>query len=1256
MSTAEQGAATVEAACAAFLSAASHEERANAERVLLEFRRWAQPLAVCRHLLQHSAVGYAKLQALFTVRECLGNQWSSLSVAERKELQLILLQQQTNESAEHFVKEASAQVLAVHAKHDLLDAHAPGGHADSLLQGAAQMLDEPSGVHAEAALRVLSALLTEFGAPSAGAVGGGLPWSMHARARSAFEERSPLPSHLITIFQITVQFLIRLRSQAAAAAAAHSTPPPSGRSLSLCASLLSSVLSWEWGGIGEAAGADEPRPGLNASVVRPPAAAAGWRELLRGTDLLGAVMQIHAAVAASSQLPVSIHPAAGLDPAPLMIGASAGADASDVLHTLEQLLILLASVSRRSFEPLADGAHAGYASLLLATASNLIATRPAQPTDARHGAPPLIGANGAPLAVPAMGDGAFNNGCVLLQRLIVCSGAEALLLLPAEVLSGLLNLLHAACMHALQTSLALQAAGDFDELESNAVVDAYDVLMEAWVSLLCGTSIAGQRPAAIADAAWAVYEASVHARLHACKEEASREAEDEVEEGNEDAERERERLIGLAALGRAKLPAAVNLLLGPLQSCTAKLRSYCELVSTEGAEAAARAGASANAVASLHEECDCLVRCAGHLIADEPVHGETLEPPPEAAVADDGAAPAGGVGTPVARLSDAVVDLLRLQLTAITSFESSPDASPLSAALSPVLACSLLWFLRRFASTYLMPDEGTCTVLFPPFLALWGADTPGAAALLALCVDASAVYLLRWSTEHEAAAEACSLLAALARLRAPRRGPAQMLSALGSWQSLARCDPTALKGSSQRMLLEALCRAAGAIADDARRDGALRELIAPLPARLAALGARCVSGAQPTTVAAGAPPAPSASDGTLTRGCKYPLLLRPDVCVEVRACCGALCGAALACGRDTIVPTAESIGSCLPLLLAMVPTYCPSSEPLLPILKVHRDLAKTTAATMPPHLALALASHCAELIGTYAHHAPPLDPPPPPAAATNLMMSMGGGGGRGGGRGGGASSAAGGAGNSAAEAEEILRYKQVKTLLQLLNHLAYREEAEDSEREYTSAMVLALGHLLPCVTPSLLEFPKVCSNYFLLLGSYLENRPVAAVSMPPALYSSVLHSICHGISHHDVNICRGALESAYEFARRASQHAGGGGASATDELLRSLLGRIAADLLTSRLHPDVVDPAAGNALLALIVAQPAHWQALAASVVDAQPTPEQRERASAAFGALLTTNSVAANLSRPNRTRFRANLEAMLRAVVGARLVLPTGS
>ena len=78
--------------------------------------------------------------------------------------------------------------------------------------------------------------------------------------------------------------------------------------------------------------------------------------------------------------------------------------------------------------------------------------------------------------------------------------------------------------------------------------------------------------------------------------------EDEVEEGCEDEDREHERMCALATLGRTKLPDAAALLIARLDGCTSQLRSYCELVSAQGAAAAEplrrqdRHAARANAV------------------------------------------------------------------------------------------------------------------------------------------------------------------------------------------------------------------------------------------------------------------------------------------------------------------------------------------------------------------------------------------------------------------------------------------------------------------------------------------------------------------------------------------------------------------------------------------------------------------------------------------------------------------------------------
>lgn len=124
------------------------------------------------------------------------------------------------------------------------------------------------------------------------------------------------------------------------------------------------------------------------------------------------------------------------------------------------------------------------------------------------------------------------------------------------------------------------------------------------------------------------------------------------------------------------------------------------------------------------------------------------------------------------------------------------------------------------------------------------------------------------------------------------------------------------------------------------------------------------------------------------------------------------------------------------------------------------------------------------------------------------------------------------------------------------------------------------------------------------------------------------------------------------MARHASQHAEA--ATPMAPMLQQLLTHLTIELLCSRLHPDLVDPAAGNALLALIVAQHAHWQALVASLLAEQThDAATHAAATAAFGALLASNGVSASLNRPNRARFRANLETLLQYVRSSNMVLP---
>ena len=224
--------------------------------------------------------------------------------------------------------------------------------------------------------------------------------------------------------------------------------------------------------------------------------------------------------------------------------------------------------------------------------------------------------------------------------------------------------------------------------------------------------------------------------------------------------------------------------------------------------------------------------------------------------------------------------------------------------------------------------------------------------------------------------------------------------------------------------------------------------------------------------------------------------------------------------------------------------------------------------------------------------------------------------------------------------------------LQLLTAVAARDLGGTAGAEAAARATLGgVELLLPRVSVPLLCFAKLCRQYFLLLSYLLDAHPQRAVALPSPLYEAVLASLRFGLAHHDVCTCEAALQAVYDLARHAAQHASH--AAPMAPMLEALLTQLAQELLCSRLHPDVVEPAAGNALLALVVARTDHWQALVAALLAAQHDAPTRDAAAAAFGALLSTNGVVASLQRPNRVRFRANLERLLQHVRSSAMVLP---
>ncbi|KAL1530329.1 hypothetical protein AB1Y20_001238 [Prymnesium parvum] len=848
--------AQLEQACHAFLQAQSQEQRSAAEATLMSFRTMSRPVAMCQHILQHSSLPYAQLFVLTTLREGLGREWAELSQPQRDAMQQQLLDMLMRaHGLEPYVCGAVLQLLAVHAKHDALNPTGNDGATKAIMRQAQQLVHSPDVARKPLAAQLLLALVHEFGAPTGGVASGGLSWASHARARTRFQLY-----HLLDVFRLGLHQLESL-SHACAAFASPGVPSLNAEQLEWLRQtllLLTTTLSWDFDGLAEAmsvqGSADgEARPGLNATVVRPPHDDSGWKQLLSGHGLAACVMGLAEALSQSQ---------------------------SEGAHEVRQLLIQLASVSPRIFN--GGQAHAEYIQLLLQAAAHLLGSDGCQRQAAE-----------------------FVDGATMLQRLVCSGGLEVLLLLSADHFAALLQLLQHATVASLHASLTRDANGD-----TPVQAEAYDVLMESWVSILTGmrearrTDVAHVKDAVLQleMAAWRVYEASAQAKLQAAARLAAALASDEIVDEGEEDDTDEERHNALAVLGRARLSEAVALLAGAVDERAARLRAFCEHAITSASSGSAHGTGDAGLEALL-EELDLLVQFVAHLAADKSEGADCPAPPVEIA----SHASARPEDQPAHVLLERIVQLLQLQLHALLA-APHPSASPLAAALSPALGLRLLWSLRRFTCTYLMPDEASASVLSPPLLQLWGRDTPGGQALLSLSVEAAIRYLERWSSEPELTLESASLLADLARLRSPRPGPAMLLASLPSWGRLLCLPPRSVQPRAERLLSEACCRAATSLPDSSQRQTALRDVCTPLLERL-----RALLGAQS--------------------------LAQPNAIHEARAVCSCLRGLVCATSPLSASLLLEMVGWCLPALASMLEVYAPAQEQnsLPATIPLHRD-------------------------------------------------------------------------------------------------------------------------------------------------------------------------------------------------------------------------------------------------------------------------------------------------------------------------------
>jgi hypothetical protein len=240
-----------------------------------------------------------------------------------------------------------------------------------------------------------------------------------------------------------------------------------------------------------------------------------------------------------------------------------------------------------------------------------------------------------------------------------------------------------------------------------------------------------------------------------------------------------------------------------------------------------------------------------------------------------------------------------------------------------------------------------------------------------------------------------------------------------------------------------------------------------------------------------------------------------------------------------------------------------------------------------------------------------------------------------------------------AMAEEEQTYSDIICMIQLLINMGTKDFIDACSNSSSSSnaspspvtdMIFfgvqqILQQILPLMTQGLLQYPKLCSLFFELVGFMCDTYSKQVCALPTALLYALVESLWFGMRHVDARIGKVSLQGLATIAREHAFPPNG-----RDRCFHRLL----FDVIYP--HDRVLDrrEAAGWALLVLAAAQGPRFAAMVESVASSSVPPEQRARLKAAYRQLLRPEVLATGYEagpRVQRVAFQRALAAFCQEI-----------
>ncbi|KAJ4933592.1 hypothetical protein JOQ06_030418 [Pogonophryne albipinna] len=368
----------------------------------------------------------------------------------------------------------------------------------------------------------------------------------------------------------------------------------------------------------------------------------------------------------------------------------------------------------------------------------------------------------------------------IISNLITMFPRTCLTALPSDLFTSFIN-----CLTLLTCSFGRSAALE-EVLDKDDMVymEAYDKLLESWLTLVQDEEHFPR--GCFVQPAIQVFNSYI--QCHLAAPDGTRNlsvngiSSHEEEEINELQEDDRElfcdQLSSIGMLGRVAADHCIPLLTNLLEDRVTRLhgqlqRTQQHLMATSDPESMDR-----KVLDDLYEDIHWLILVSGYVLADD-CQGETPLIPSEVmefsikhSTEVDINTTLQILGSPGEKASsipgcnrtDSVIRLLSAVLRT-SEVESRATRASLTGLLSPQMGKDIMWFLRRWAKTYLLVDEKLYEQISIPLITAFGADTEGAQWIVGYLLEKVINNLSVWSSEPGLANDTVELLVTLVEKR-----------------------------------------------------------------------------------------------------------------------------------------------------------------------------------------------------------------------------------------------------------------------------------------------------------------------------------------------------------------------------------------------------------------------------------------------------------------------------------------------------------